>query len=137
MKVIEIRKLINMIKSVIRAEKEISPERLIGYIENNSNEVKREALQPSTRKIVINTCFGGFGLSSKAKEFLGYNSSDYINDKIERDDPKLIRCIEKLGREAADEHSRLKIVEIPSNVDWGIEEYDGNEWVSEKHRTWE
>jgi hypothetical protein len=30
----------------------------------------------------------------------------------------------------------LKIVEIPDGVDWEIEEYDGNEWVAEVHRTW-
>jgi hypothetical protein len=30
----------------------------------------------------------------------------------------------------------LKIVEVPDEVDWYIEEYDGNEWVAEKHRTW-
>ena len=32
--------------------------------------------------------------------------------------------------------STLKIIEIPDDVDWIIEEYDGNEWVAEKHRTW-
>ena len=30
----------------------------------------------------------------------------------------------------------LKVVEIPDGVDWEIEEYDGEEWVSEKHRVW-
>ena len=133
MKVIEARKLTKMIESAVMADKEISPERLIEYIETHSKEV----IQPLTRKIVINNKFGGFGLSNKAKEFLGYDTSDYINDKIERDNPKLVECVEKLGQEAADSHSRLKIVEIPSDVDWIIEEYDGNEWVSERHRTWE
>ena len=33
-------------------------------------------------------------------------------------------------------HADLKIVEIPANVEWQIDEYDGAEWVSEKHRTW-
>jgi hypothetical protein len=33
--------------------------------------------------------------------------------------------------------SRLKIVEIPDGVEWTIQEFDGNEWVAEKHRTWE
>lgn len=135
MKVIETRKLTKMLESAIRAEKEISPERLIEYIENNSNEVKREALQPPTRKIVINACYGGFGLSAKAKEFLGYRG--YINDKIKRDDPALIECVEKFGQEAADSYCYLKIVEIPSDVDWVIEEYDGREWIAERHRIWE
>lgn len=30
----------------------------------------------------------------------------------------------------------LKIVEIPDDVEWVIEEYDGIEYVSEVHRTW-
>ena len=32
--------------------------------------------------------------------------------------------------------SDLKVVEIPDDVEWEIEEYDGNEWVSEVHRCW-
>jgi len=34
-------------------------------------------------------------------------------------------------------YSRLKIVEVPDDVEWEVDEYDGNEWVAEKHRTWE
>jgi hypothetical protein len=34
-------------------------------------------------------------------------------------------------------HANLKIVEVPPDVEWQIEEYDGNEWVAEKHRTWQ
>ncbi len=26
---------------------------------------------------------------------------------------------------------------IPDDVKWQIEEYDGLEWIAEKHRTWE
>jgi hypothetical protein len=28
------------------------------------------------------------------------------------------------------------VVEIPDGVEWEIAEYDGLEWVAEKHRTW-
>jgi hypothetical protein len=28
------------------------------------------------------------------------------------------------------------VVTIPDDVAWTIEEYDGNEWVAEVHRTW-
>ena len=56
---------------------------------------------------------------------------------IERTDPDLIRAIEIVGtEEASDSYSSLKIVEIPDDVEWQIEEYDGSEWVAEKHRTW-
>ena len=27
-------------------------------------------------------------------------------------------------------------VEIPDDVEWQIEEYDGSEWIAEKHRIW-
>ena len=48
----------------------------------------------------------------------------------------LIQTIEELGKEANGPFSELCIVEIPDGVDYQIEEYDGNEWISEKHRTW-
>jgi hypothetical protein len=54
-----------------------------------------------------------------------------------RNDPDLIRCIETLGDAACSGgHSKIKLVEIPDDVDWVIEEYDGMEWVAEKHRCW-
>jgi hypothetical protein len=28
------------------------------------------------------------------------------------------------------------VVEIPDGIEWSIQEYDGLEWVAEKHRTW-
>jgi hypothetical protein len=33
--------------------------------------------------------------------------------------------------------SAIKIVEVPADVDWVLMEYDGCEWVAEKHRTWQ
>jgi len=29
-----------------------------------------------------------------------------------------------------------KVVEIPDDIEFVIEEYDGIEWVAEKHRVW-
>jgi hypothetical protein len=84
-------------------------------------------------KIVINKCYGGFGLSEKALEYIGIENDYTIN----RDDPRLIECVEKLGLEANSGYSELKIVEIPDDVEWIIQEYDGIEWIAEKHRTWE
>lgn len=142
-------------------------------------------------KIVINACYGGFGLSHKAmmryfeikgqtvypekvkpffdslifnkeknddddiffsywmywtlpqekrKDSLGIKNPtaehiDYYN--IERNDSALVQTVEELGSEGASSLlSKLKIVEIPDDVGWTIEEYDGSEWVAEKHRTW-
>ena len=56
--------------------------------------------------------------------------------EIARDDPFLIQVVEELGKKADGRHAELKIVEIPDDVEWQIEEYDGSEWVAEKHRTW-
>ena len=87
-------------------------------------------------KIVINKCYGGWGLSKEAYEFLGLEWDGYGYTKLERTDPNLIKCIETLGNRASGQYSSLKVIEIPDDVEWEIEEYDGVEWVSEKHRTW-
>lgn len=121
------------------------------------------------RKIVINKCHGGFGLSHAAilryhelsgtriywKDiYPGPKSSSspktyhldaectnqaYWSDRnISRDDPVLIRVVEELGNEeAGNEFAMLQIVRIPADVDWIIQEYDGMEWIAERHRTWQ
>ena len=54
-----------------------------------------------------------------------------------RTDADLIEVIETLGEEkASGKFSKIKIIEIPDDADYEIEEYDGNEWIAEKHRTW-
>jgi hypothetical protein len=139
-------------------------------------------------KIVINNCFGGFGLSHEAvlryAELKGITLYPEKNDNsfgivtywksdknsrpetkegdafysmpleerqkynamtdeqlfyergILRDDVALVKVVEEMGAAANSRYSDLKVVEIPDNVEWQIEEYDGNEWVAEKHRTW-
>lgn len=114
-------------------------------------------------KVVINKCHGGFGLSDKGIEYFGelknlnlikqkgtyftlsgYDwyvgeiaDANYFSDSsIARDDPDLVRVVEELGEEASGKYAELRIVEIPDGVEWEIEEYDGLEWVAEKHRTW-
>lgn len=143
-------------------------------------------------EVVINVCFGGFGLSMKGqKEYLKlkgkkaffYKQTKYghsnggveehsrmdANDEgslfiytmtkdfgptygtlskedfsehhfysgdIERTDPDLIAVVKKLGEEANGGCASLRVVEIPDGIDWEIDEYDGNESVEEKHRSW-
>jgi hypothetical protein len=102
-------------------------------------------------KIVINTCYGGFGISKEAAEFMaargnkraiaslacgGYKGgwAQGFEGGYDRDDPDLIAVVEANlpGSTFAD----LKVIEIPDDVEWEIQEYDGTEWVAEKHRTW-
>jgi len=136
-------------------------------------------------KIVINKCYGGFGVSPKAliqliekgsegvekyteKEYFGEDESKikeelkdyskdygsgYFGEKTlfvgtlykdgflysfhgDRTDPVLIEVVENLKEGANNRFSELKIVEIPDDVEWQIDEYDGIEWIAEKHRTW-
>ena len=118
-------------------------------------------LRSALVKIVINSDYGGFSLSEEAILEYGrlkglnlvkdentnwsisifYKDSvakeNYFDDReIPRNDPTLVEVVEKLGEAAYGFAANLKTVEIPEDVDWCIEENDGREWVSEKHRTW-
>lgn len=90
-------------------------------------------------QIVINRCFGSFCLSDEAIELFVKLKGIHINqmnDNFTRDDPILVKVVQDLGSRANGEGSKLKIVEIPDDVDWCIEEYDGVEHIAERHRTW-
>ena len=102
-----------------------------------------------TRKVVINTCFGGFDLSEEAialyrmlRELsdsvrsLAATERPTYADEIARDDYDLVYVVETLGEKANTPHSKLKVVEIPADVKWQIEEYDGSEHIAEQHRIW-
>ena len=89
-------------------------------------------------KVVINKCFGGFGLSKEAYKFLNIPWDGYGFEFMEdRSNPALVKCVETLGNKASGELSSLKVVEIPDDVEWEIDEYDGVEWATEKHRNCE
>ena len=106
-------------------------------------------------KVVINNKYGGFSLSHKAvmryaelKEIKLYPNIDDITKRInkknwyfsdgdiKRNDPTLIKVIDEMGEESYGSHAKLKIIEIPDDIEWTIKEYDGLEWVAEKHRSW-
>ena len=53
-----------------------------------------------------------------------------------RCDPVVVEIVEILGEKANGQFAKLKIVEIPEDVEFEIQEYDGLEHVAEKHRTW-
>jgi hypothetical protein len=141
-------------------------------------------------KVVINRCYGGFGLSHEAvmryfeikgitvypEQEKGIGSwkfwtywivkpEDRIESKegeafyamsmedrraynqahseqtvyereIERHDPALVQAVEELGHKSWGQHAELAVVEIPDDVDYVVEEYDGMEHIAEAHRTW-
>lgn len=122
-------------------------------------------------KVVINRCYGGFGLSDKAYERLielgipvkGYkkgldnteNKGKIIFDNTlsnvksllsnrywdawiadDRTNPLLIQIVEELKDEVHRRFANLVIVEVPDDVKWYIDEYDGYEHIAENHRTW-
>ena len=89
-------------------------------------------------KIVINKCYGGFGLSKEAEELYVQkkNISGPLRGDILRNDSVLVEVVETLGDKASGKYSELEVVEIPDDVtDWRIEEYDGWEHIAEG-RTW-
>jgi len=65
-----------------------------------------------------------------------YSSNTIHCRDIERNDPALVKAVEELGDKANGKHAKLDVIEIPDGIDFEVEEYDGKEWVSEKHRTW-
>ena len=113
-------------------------------------------------KIVINSDFGGFGLSDAAFErylelkdikwdrvsgkfsSAHYYEAGHAEDDdyylsyydIQRDDPILVQVVEEMEGEANGNYSSLKVVEIPDDVDWILQEYDGHEHIAEAHRRW-
>ena len=113
-----------------------------------------------TIEVVINSCFGGFGLSHEAfleLRKLGNKTAlsepdigELWDDKsgpresyydtfcrdIDRDDKDLISVVKQLKEKANGMYAKLRIVKIPSDIKWQIEEYDGSEHIAEQHRTW-
>lgn len=64
------------------------------------------------------------------------NKTWFHCDDIERNDPILVEVVEKLGAKANGDFADLIVVEIPDDVDWEIDDYDGWESIVEKHRSW-
>lgn len=118
-------------------------------------------------KVVINSCYGGFELSDLAFEkvldrkgikwekqtnrygtFVDYFYAGHLGDddhylssyyilNDDRSDPDLVAVVEEMGEQANGQHAKLKVIEVPDEVKWHVEEYEGIEWIAEDHRTWE
>lgn len=115
-------------------------------------------------EVVINLCYGGFGLSQVALKNLvkmgvplegprhDYASDHlrvywYLNHKKRktyalvadhdlktRSDPRLVAVVKKLDKRAWGDFANLAIVEVPRGVGLYLAEYDGIEWIETEHQ---
>lgn len=53
-----------------------------------------------------------------------------------RTDKDLVDVVEKMGEAANGWAADLRIVDVPDNIQWEIDDYDGIETVHELHRSW-
>jgi len=87
-------------------------------------------------KVVLNGCYGGFGLSDKARQEYqkrtGIIKEEYSDYDLERTDPVLVQIVEELGKEANGFCSDLYIESFDDDMEgcWSIHEYDGAESIS-------
>jgi hypothetical protein len=105
------------------------------------------------REVVINTCYGGFGLSKEAyelylklKNITTYPEKDewghilywldkkktkvFYDRELDRHDPTLVSVVKQLGKKANGECANLEVVEVQGR--YRIDEYDGNETLEEE-----
>ena len=97
--------------------------------------------------VVVNVCYGGFGLSELAYRRLcerkqippeqieedvvrrsKWLENSYHPD-VERDDEDLVAVVRELGEQANGKHAKLVICENQPCEFWGLSEYDGKEGI--------
>lgn len=118
----------------------LSSEALIRLIEADSNFIIRRSIEEyggdkSEFKYELRNSY----LFDKNWPILFKDEIIYTHDQYSetaRTDPALIKIVEELGNAANGPFAKLKIVEIPDDVTFVIEEYDGMETIAEVHRTW-
>jgi hypothetical protein len=66
-----------------------------------------------------------------------YKEGAYWSDRdINRTDENLIKVVKELSNKANGRCAQLKIITVPDEVQWEIDEYDGLESIHETHRVW-
>ena len=98
----------------------------------------KKSLKNTNSDIFFMTFTKDFGPEIKINDISeeDYKKYSFNSKDIKRIDKDLIKVIEELGEKANTKVSTLKIVDIPDDIKWTIEEYDGNEWIAEEHRIW-
>ena len=97
-------------------------------------------------KIVINKCFGGFALSEArlVRYAILRGVTTHPDDEefpiqqwwIPRDDPDLVSVVQQIPEDEGIVGTDLRVIEIPDDVEWQIEEWDGSEFIVDKNRIW-
>jgi hypothetical protein len=77
-------------------------------------------------EIVINNCFGGFGLSEAQIELLEL-AGEWVSPDSIRQDPRLIASVK--GGDTGGRYANLVVRYIPDDVHWEVHEYDGSESI--------
>lgn len=111
-------------------------------------------------KVVVNKCWGGFSISKECAELMAQKGCEVAKAELEEynKDPKdhmwygygyinnqngykrtskfLVEAVEELGDKASGYCAELQIVEIPDDINWYIDDYDGIESIHEVHKSW-
>ena len=83
-------------------------------------------------KVVVNHCYGGFGLSEIAKSLVEERTgSEFFPWEHPRHCPVLVSVVEELGEAANGECAELSVAELRWGNRYIIEAYDGCENVCE------
>jgi len=108
-------------------------------------------------KVVINDCYGGYGISfdamldlvrikgldyavvvDESEKVIQVEGRNYYHWDIDRADKDLIQLLEEKGNEyVSDSCAQLKVIEIPDGIEYVILEFDGTERIVEKGRVWQ
>lgn len=76
-----------------------------------------------------------FDVENPTSASWGHNYLDSRPDN--RTDPDLISAIEAVGlKESSGSCADLRIIEIPDDIKYEIDDYDGIETIHERHQTW-
>lgn len=125
--------LLELIKKNSSAIKIMTMEKYAG--EDWEQDAKKYPSLYSRKKFKEGYLQGGAGTGTLFKGNKVYFLKDR-SDQVVREHPDLITIIKKLGKKANGMCADLKIIKIPTNIEYTIEEYDGSEWVAEKHKIW-
>lgn len=98
-----------------------------------SGEISNTKTDENSKNLFTVAYTKDFGESTKGKD-----TKEFYFDcnRVSRNDPVLVAVVEEMGEAVNDRCSQLEIVEIPDDVEFEIDDYDGMESVEEKHRSW-